>query len=148
VIRCWERETSSNDTFADMGEPANGMAGVYQAQGFGRWEWRQGGVWLPGSLDNRDLRVRWLMALNAQMVASANPASTYLPIMGCEEAVARKIGRMYARRQGGGVYPLAVAEEKMATDMFLNELIHRKQGTNYATLAYGSEDPPVVNFGQ
>jgi hypothetical protein len=148
VIRCWERETSSNDTFADMGEPADGMAGVYQAQGFGSWEWRQGGIWLPGSLDNRDLRIRWLMALNAQMVANADPATTYLPIMGCEEAVARKIGRLYARRQGGGMYEMASAESKMATDMFLNEIIHRKQGTEYVTLGYGAEDPPVINFGQ
>lgn len=147
VIRCWERETSSNDTFIDMGEPSNGLAGVYQTQGFGRWEWRQGMVWLPGSLDNRDLRIRWLMALNAQMVANADPATTYLPIMGCEEAVARIIGRLYARRQGGGMYETADKEAKEATRDFLNELIHRKQGTNYPTLAYGSENPPVINFG-
>jgi hypothetical protein len=148
VVRCWERQTASNDTFADMGEPANGMAGVYQTQGFGRWEWRQGAVWLPGSLDNRDLRVRWLMALSAQMLASAIPATTYLPIPDCEEAVARKIGRLYARRQNGGMYDTANAEEKAATKDFLSAIDHRKQGTNYQTLAYGSEAPPLLNFGQ
>lgn len=147
VIRCWERQTASNDTFADMGEPSNGMAGVYQSYGFGRWEWRTGMVWLPGSLDNRDLRLRWLMALNPIMVQNANPATTYLPIVGCEEAIARKIGRLYARRQNGGMYPEASQEAKDATTMFLNELVHRKQGTEYQTLAFGNEIPPVVNFG-
>lgn len=147
VIRLWERQTDSNDTFADMGEPSNGMAGVYQSYGFGRWEWRTGMVFMPGSLDNRDLRVRWLMALNPIMVANANPATTYLPIIGCEEAVARKIGRLYARRQNGGMYETAAMEAKEATTMFLNEINHRKQGTEYPTLAYGNEQPPVVNYG-
>jgi hypothetical protein len=148
VIRCWERRTASNDTFADMGEPSDGMAGLYQGQGWGRWEWRQNMVWTPGSLDNRDLRIRWLMILNAQFVQNSNPATTYLPIMDCEEAVARKISRMYARRQGGGMYPIALQEEVAATRMFLNEEVHRQQGTNYTTLAYGSESPPVLSYGQ
>jgi hypothetical protein len=105
-------------------------------------------VWMPGSLDTRDLRTRFLMILDTQMVANANPATTYLPIMDCEEAIARKIGRMYARRQGGGMYQIAQQEEVAATRMFLNEEVKRQQGTNYATLAYGNESAPVVNFGQ
>lgn len=148
VVRCWERQTSSNDTFADMGEPSDGMAGVYQGQGWGRWEWRQQMVWTPGSLDYRDLRIRFLMTLDTQFVANVNPATTYVPIVDCEEALARKIGRMYARRQGGGMYQIAQQEEVQATNDFLNEQVHRKQGTEYQTLAYGSETPPVINFGQ
>ena len=148
VVRCWERQTASNDTFSDMGEPCDGMAGVYQTNGWGRWEWRNDMVWTPGSLDSRDLRIRYLMILQAQFVKNANPATTYLPIMDCEEAIARKIGRMYARRQGGAMYEIAKQEEVDATNMFLNEQVHRKQGTNYQTLAYGSEAPPVLNWGQ
>ncbi len=148
VVRCWERLTSSNDVFQDMGEPSNGMAGVYQTSGWGRWEWRRNMVWTPGSLDYRDLRIRFLMILDPQMVAHADPATTYLPIMDCEEAIARKIGRMYARRQGGGMYQIALQEEQAATKMFLNEEVKRQQGTNYVTLAYGCESPPVLNYGQ
>lgn len=148
VTRCWERQTASNDVFNDMGEPANGMPGCYQTQGWGCWEWRQNMVWTPGSLDNRDLRIRYLMTLNAQFVANANPATTYLPIMDCEESIARKIGRMYARRQGGGMYQIADKEEKEATRDFLNEEVKRQQGTNYQTLAYGSEAGPVLAYGQ
>jgi hypothetical protein len=148
VVRCWERQTSSNDTFCDMGEPANGMAGVYQTQGWGRWEWRNDMVWTPGSLDTRDLRIRYLMLLQAQFVQNANPALTYLPIKDCEEAIARKIGRMYARRQGGAMFQIAQSEEKDATNDFLNEIVRRKQGINYQTLAYGSESGPLLNYGQ
>ena len=148
VIRCWERQTSSQNTFQDMGEPSDGLAGVYQTNGWGRWEWRQDQVNLPGSLDTRDLRLRYLMILNAMFVANANPATTYLPIMDCEEAIARKIGRMYARRQGGTLYEMAKQEETDATSMFLNEQVHRQQGTNYQTLAYGSEAPPILGYGQ
>jgi hypothetical protein len=148
VVRCWERRTDSNDTFADMGEPANGLAGVYQAQGWGRWEWRNDMVWTSGSLDNRDLRIRYLMLLTAQFVANTNTASTYLPIKDCEEAVARKIERLYSGRQGGAMDPIRVREEKAATDDFLNQIVHRKQGTNYQTLAYGNESTPVLNHGQ
>lgn len=148
VVRCWERQNASNDTFADMDEPSDGMAGVYQTQGWGRWEWRQQMVWTPGSLDYRDLRIRFLMTLQTQFVANMNPATTYVPIVDCEEAIARKIGRMYARRQGGSMYQIAMQEEKQATSDFLNEQVHRKQGTNYRTLAYGSEAPPLLNYGQ
>ena len=147
VIRCWERQNASQNTFNDMGEPADGLPGVYQTNGWGCWEWRQDMVCLPGSLDYRDLRIRYLMILNAIFVANANPATTYLPIMDCEEAIARKIERMYALRQNGGLYAERKQEEMDATNMFLNEQIHRQQGTNYQTLAYGSETFPVANRG-
>jgi hypothetical protein len=148
VMRCWERETGSNDIFQDMGEPSDGLAGVNQGNGWGRWEWRQDMVCLPGSLDYRDLRLRYLMILNAYFVANADPTTTYLPIMGCEEAVARIIDRLYAARQGGGLYEIRKSEADQAVFDLLNEQVHRKQGINYPTLAYGSETPPVINYGQ
>lgn len=148
VLRCWERETAGQNNFCDMGEPANGMAGVYQTCGWGRWEWRQNVVCLPGSLDYRDLRLRYKMILNAMFVANANPATTYLPIMGCEEAVARIIDRLYAARQGGTVYEMRKAEADSAIWDLLNEEVQGKQGQNYQTLAYGNETPPVINGGQ
>ena len=146
VMRCWERETSSQNNFQDMGEPAEGLAGVYQTSGWGRWEWRQNMVCLPGSLDYRDLRLRYNMILNAIFVANANPATTYLPIMGCEEAVARTIDRLYAARQGGEVYEMRKAESDAAIWDLLNEEVQQKQGQNYQTNAYGNETPPVL-FG-
>ena len=139
VIRCWERQNSSNDTFADMGEPSNGMAGVYQNQGWGRWEWRNDMVWTPGSLDSRDLRIRYLMSPENLFLPNVDVSTTYVPIIGCEEALAAKIGRRYARRQGGAMYPIALQEEKDASREFLNESVKRQQGTNYQTLAYGNE---------
>ena len=148
VLRCWERETASQNNFIDMGEPANGMAGVYQTCGWGRWEWRQSMVCLPGSLDYRDIRMRYKMILKAMFVANANPATTYIPIMGCEEAVARVIDRLYAARQGGAVWEMRKAEADSAIWDLLNEEVQGKQGDNYETLAYGSEAPPVLNGGQ
>ncbi len=148
VMRCWERETSSNDVFQDMGQPANGLEGVYQTNGWGRWEWRQDMVCLPGSLDYRDLRLRYSMILNAQMVANADPATTYLPIMGSEEAVARIIARLYSARQGGDMYQIRKAEADSAVFDLLNEQVQSQQGQEYATNAYGNECPPVLNFGQ
>jgi hypothetical protein len=148
VLRCWERQTSSQNNFLDMGEPSNGLAGVYQTSGWGRWEWRQNMVCLPGSLDYRDLRLRYKMILNAMFVAHADPSTTYLPIMGCEEAVARIIDRLYAARQGGTVYEMRKVEADSAIWDLLNEEVQGKQGDNYQTLAYGSEAPPVINGGR
>lgn len=147
VLRCWERQHASNNVFCDMGEPANGLAGVYQTLGWGRWEWRQNMVVLPGSLDYRDLRLRYKMILNALFVAHANPATTYLPIMGCEEAVARTIDRLYAVRQGGAVYEMRKVEADSAVLDLLKEEVQLKQGQNYCTNAYGNEAPPVLNGG-
>ena len=148
VIRCWERETDSQNNFCDLGEPSNGLEGVYQTSGWGRWEWRQNMICLPGSLDYRDLRIRYSMILNALFVANANPATTYLPIMGCEEAVARTIDRLYSARQGGTVYEMRKAESDAAIWDLLNEEVQGKQGQEYATNAYGNEAPPVINGGQ
>lgn len=147
VLRCWERENGSNNNFQDMGEPSEGLAPVYQTSGWGRWEWRQDMICVPGSLDYRDLRIRYLMILNAYFVANANPTTTYLPIMDCEEAVARTIDRLYAARQGGAVYDMRKAESDAAIYDLLAEQVRRRQGTNYPTLAYGSEAAPVINFG-
>lgn len=148
VERCWERQTASNDVFQDMGEPSHGLEGVYQTNGWGRWEWRQDMICVPGSLDYRDLRIRYQMILNSYFVLHADPTTTYLPIMGCEEAVARIIGRLYARRQGGAMYQIAKAEADEAIFNLLNEQVQGKQGSNYATNAYGNEAPPVINYGQ
>ncbi len=147
VLRCWERQTASSNNFRDMGEPSNGLAGVNQTSGWGRWEWRQNMVCLPGSLDYRDLRLRYKMILNAMFVANADPATTYLPIMGCEEAVARIISRLYAARQGGAVYEMRKAEADSAVLDLLKEEVQLKQGQNYPTLAYGNEAPPVLSGG-
>ena len=147
VMRCWERETASNNAFQDMGEPANGMAGTYQTSGFGRWEWRQNMVCLPGSLDTRDLRLRYKMILNAIFVSNANPNTTYIPIMGCEEAVARTIDRLYAARQGGALYEMRKAEADSAVWDLLNEEVQHKQGQEYQPMIYGSEAGPVLSYG-
>jgi hypothetical protein len=148
VMRCWERQNASNNIFCDMGEPANGLQGVYQTCGWGRWEWRQNMVCLPGSLDYRDLRLRYRMILNALFVSNADPATTYLPIMGCEEAVARIIDRLYAARQGGSVYEMRKAESDAAVYDMLNGEVMNKQGQNYHTNAFGNEAPMVLNYGQ
>ena len=147
VVRVWERQHASNDTFVDLGEPAQGMAGVYQTNGFGRWEWRGDMCWFPGSLDYRDVRLRYLSILDKYMVANVDLSTVYLPIMDCEEAIARKITRMYAYRQGGAMLEAAISQERDATRDFLGEEVHRQQGQNYETIAYGSECPPVLNFG-
>lgn len=148
VMRLWERMTGSNDIFQDMGQPANGMEGVYQTCGWGRWEWRQDMIALPGSLDYRDLRIRYEMILNSYFVQHADPSTTYLPIMDCEEAVARTIERLYAARQGGSIWEMRKAESDSAIDDLLNKQTHGKQGQEYVTNAYGNEAPPILNFGQ
>ena len=147
VLRCWERQTGSNAPYNDLGEPSDGMAGVYQTQGWGRWEWRQDMCWFPGSLDYRDLRLRFSMILNAMFVANANPNTTYLPIMDCEEAIATEIARLYSIRQGGTMTAVASASAQVETDALLNEQIHRQQGANYVTRAYGAETGPLLDRG-
>ena len=150
VERVWERETASNDNFCDMGEPAQGLAGVYQTSGFGRWEWRQNRINLPGSLDTRDLRVRYKMLLTDQIVASiptSQYATTYVPILDCSGLVAAKVVRMYAYRQGGTMYQMALQEEATAKSELLDPIVHRMQGANYPTQAYGDESPPVISWG-
>jgi hypothetical protein len=148
VIRLWERENKSNDVFCDMGEPSDGLAGVYQTNGFGRWEWRQDRICLPGSLDYRDLRLRYTMMLSAYFVQHADPKTTYVQLLDSEEAIARTIEKLYAARQGGQLYEMRKAEADAAIYDLVNEQVHRRQGTNYPTNAYGNEAPPVLNYGQ
>jgi hypothetical protein len=68
--------------------------------------------------------------------------------MGCEEAVARSIDRLYAARQGGTVYEMRKVEADSAIWDLLNEEVQGKQGQNYHTHAFGSEAPPILNGGQ
>ena len=55
----WERQTGTNNSFSPMSQPARSLAGINQGVMNGEWEWRGDAIWMRGSLQSCDLRLRY-----------------------------------------------------------------------------------------
>ena len=145
VERLWERVTGSNDNFAPMSQPAQGLGSAYQNVYNGSWEWRQNQINMPGSIETMDLRMRYQGTIPALFLVGIDTASTYIPIDDCNETLAAYTLQQLGMRQGAQMLPGAMqwANDQIAD--FLNEQIKRDQGIPYPVYSFGDCD---VDSGQ
>lgn len=139
VEEVWERGSNSNHSFHKMSQPPFGIRGRNQHISMNEWEWRQDGVYMPGSLQSRDIRLRYQGKLLNLYQASVNLATTFVPILDCEEAMAHEIARLFAIRQGSDQLASVAAEGEAAIKLLCNEQTKRNQGTEYEPTAFGRE---------
>lgn len=59
----WERETGSTEDWVEMVERPDGLPSVLPGQRFRIWEWRQDGLYMPGSVQSNDVRLRYTGSL-------------------------------------------------------------------------------------
>ena len=134
-----ERITGSNDDFCQMGQPALGLISRWQGVYNNSWEWRQDGIWMPGSIQTMDLRLRYQAKLPTLYTQDIDPSMTYIPIVDCEEAMAGLMIQMIAIRQGASVLPAVLEWARDHVNDFLNEQIKRDQGDDYPIIQFGSD---------
>jgi hypothetical protein len=131
-LRMWERATGSSDAFSPMSQSQFGLAPIAQGWVLGQWEWRSGAIWLPGSLQNRDIRLRYRMSLPAFYGTSIDFSTTYIPIIDCVDAVAYKVAAKYAMRLSSPEVASAMdalAKEQM--QYLKNESVRQRQSIDY-----------------
>ena len=134
-----ERQTNSNGAFFPMSQPGRSLAGINQGVLNGEWEWRQDGIWMRGTTQNADLRLRYQMRLPDIYQPSVDLNYTYVPVMQCEEAMAFRIAYLFAQRQGSAMLPEIKANMMAAMSALTNEDIKRAQGADYPVPQFGTE---------
>lgn len=141
VDRVWERVNGSNDNFRPMDQPAQGLYSRWQDVYNLQWEWRQDSIWMPGSIETMDIRLRYQMQLPAIWTSGVNVTTTYIPINDCVEPLAGFIIQMIAGRQGAmTVTPAALEWANDQVNDFLNEQIKRDQGIPYPVIPFNGND--------
>ena len=134
----WERQTNSNDQFVAMSQTQMGLPSVYQSSRMSLWEWRNDNIWMLGSINTVDVRLRYWCTLPQFFSQTLDFASTYVPIIDCTDAVAYKTAVKYATTLGSP--GLADLKEDARDAMFQlkNGITRRQQSQYYGGIPYGS----------
>jgi hypothetical protein len=140
VERMWERVSGSNDDFRPMSQPPQGLPSRYQNVYNLYWEWRNDAVWMPGSIQTMDFRLRYQGQLVTLYANGINTATTYIPINDCQDALAGLIIKEIGIRQGAAVLPAVLDWANEQISDFLNEQTKRNQGMPYHVIPFGDGD--------
>jgi hypothetical protein len=137
VERVSERLNGSNDVFHPMTQPPQGLQSAWQGIYNGMWEYRQDAIWMPGSTETMDIRLRYQGTLPTLFTPGINTATTYIPINDSQDVLAAMTLKQLALRQGAAMLPGAIdwANEQIAD--FLNEWTKRNQGMPYQVQSFG-----------
>jgi hypothetical protein len=138
VERVWERQTGSGNYFTPMSQPQFGLPSRYQTTFLGDWEWRGDKIYMVGSTQTNDLRLRYWSVFPQFFSATLDYDSTFVPIIDCVDAVAYKTAAKYAGMLGApGAKDLAVEAVEQMRQLKL-EHIRRMQSQEFCRVAYGS----------
>lgn len=155
----WEQQTGSGLPFVPMTQPEAGLPSPFE-QGFvlGMWEWRGGAtvtagtggsdaLFFIGALCPITIRLRYRAALT-QFVTPVAFATTYIPIMDCEEAVAAKTAFKIARALSGMVPSVTDLKQDAVDAMNALKLayVRRAQTIEYSREPYDLGTGAGSNF--
>ena len=135
--RVWERETNSNNPFLPMTQPQFGLSSRFQTPALGQWEWRNEAIWMCGSTQTRDLRLRYYCALPQYFSSTLDFAATCIPIIDCADAVAYKTAVKYATMLGSpGLADLKIDAAEQMRQLKLTH-VRRQQSIDFNRIVYG-----------
>ena len=136
--RVSERQTNSGNSFVPMTQDQSGLPSRPQMQTLAEWEWRNDNIWMVGSTQLVDIRMRYWCALPQFFSSTLDFDSTYVPILDCTDAVAYKTAVKYAQMLGSP--GLAELKDEAKNQMFQlkNANVRRTQATDYQRIPYGS----------
>jgi hypothetical protein len=136
--RVWERQSNTNNTFVQMKQQQSGLNSRPQQPTLMEWEWRNYQLWMQGSTQTNDLRLRYWGSLPTFFSPTLDFASTYVPIIDCADAVAFKVAVLYSRMLGTPGLPDLINEAKEQMFQLKNAIVRRTQSTDYQRRPYGN----------
>lgn len=137
--RIWERQTGTNDVFVPMTQPQFGLPSRYQGPRLLEWEWRNNKVWMCGSTQTNDLRLRYWGALPQFFSQTLDFNATFVPIIDCVDAVAYKTAAKYAAMLGSPTAEMYKQEAIEQMRQLKLSQIRRQQAVNYQRPVYGND---------
>jgi hypothetical protein len=138
-LRMWERASGTNNVFHPMEQPAFGLRPGYQGPWLRDWEYRQGGIWMNGATEARDLRLRYQLKLPLFYGPNIDFETTYIPIEDSGSAIAAKTVYKYAQRLGSPQAADAKANAQEAMRQLKNAVTRRKQTITFNRRSYGDD---------
>ena len=136
VERVWERINGSNFAFLPLNESKQGLPSSRQNIYNTIWEYRNDAIWMPGSVQTMDIRIRFQGQLAQIYNQGIDTSSTYIPINDCQDALAGLMIQNIGIRQGAAVLPAAMEWANDQVNDFLNEWVKREQGMPYTVNSF------------
>jgi hypothetical protein len=143
--KVWERQTGTNNTFVQMRQPQGGLGSRPQQPSLIEWEFRNNQLWMVGSTQTNDLRLRYWGTLPTFYSATLDFASTYVPIYDCTDALAYKVAVMYSRMLGTPGLPDLIGEAKEQMHQLKNAVVKRMQTIDFHRHPFGSSGQHDTN---
>lgn len=136
-IRVWQRVTSTNLPYAPMPQAQDGLAPEWQGNRLGSWEWREDAIWMNGSIQNCDIRIRSRIKLPLFHGANIDFITTYIPVQSCVNPLAYKTAAIIEDSLGNPD-GASKRESEAENHLFLlkNSKVRRDQGVPYYRAAY------------
>lgn len=140
VLAMSERQTGTMNDFQPMKPAPFGLSSVMQGLYNSVWEMRQGAVWMPGTTQSVDLRMRVRIGYPSNFnVANLNYDTTYIPILNCADAVVAKMLVRYALRFAPEAVAACRAEEEVQMDKLKLESVRQMQANENERLEFGND---------
>ena len=131
----WERQTGSGQQFQKVEPAADGLPSQRQGPYYGQYEWRQSKIWLVGSTETRDLRLRYEQAL-LPYAQDQDLSKAIIPIRGGKRALAFGVAEYYAGARGAPQETWAASKKKDHIDQLVNRQIRKDQRRVYRPRGY------------
>lgn len=140
-LRMWERVSNTNDVFLPMNEANDGLLPRLQVQNLCDWEWRNGNIYMNGSTNVCDVRIRYLQHMPEFFNTDMDFSTTQIPIFDCEEAVAYGVVKRLCPTFGAaGPTVMQITESyNEAIHDLRNEEVRRMQRQNFKRQTYSDE---------
>lgn len=137
VERVYERQTNTDNVFIPMQQPQFGLPSRPQTSRLVEWEWRNDNIWMVGSTQTNDLRLRYWCSLPLFFSSTLDFNTTFVPIIDCVDAVAYKTAVKYATMLGSpGLADLKVEAAEQMRQLKLQH-VRRAQSIDYSRIPYG-----------
>jgi hypothetical protein len=102
------------------------------------WEWRNYQIWMVGSTQTNDIRLRYWGLLPTFFSSTLDYSATYVPIVDCTDALAYKTAVAYSRMLGTPGLPDLIGEAKEQMFQLKNAVVKRSQSVEYQRIPYGN----------
>lgn len=146
VDRVWERVSGTGLNFYPMTAKPDGLPPQQQVSTNRIYEWRGNALWMPGALEQVDLRLRSKVALPPILGDTLNFETTYVPVLDADDAIVDRMLVLYARRFTPDQVPVADASSKESIFDLQLQVTRAMQRYENARRDFG--EGAVGNFAQ
>jgi len=138
-LRMWERWSGQNAIFREMVYQLDGLPTYPKTTANQMFEWRNDAIYMPGSLMEMDLRIRYAAYL-PDFIDQGDVAwyNSPMPIMYCRDAMANYIAYEFCKARGDQGADDFMKKAEEAANQIFNRDVRAKQRTNARRRPYGS----------